>query len=281
MKQNIDVKSTVPVYKKQRNGNRIKKFNALIPILIEKENFIVKTADSREELFQALKLRHAVFHQELRKKIMRTGIDKDKFDKQCDHIIIIDKRIDQIIGTYRLQSSLHTSKWYTENEFHIKKIKALPGIKLELGRACVHPEHRNGVTIALLWEGISSYVEASGADYLFGCSSINTVDVDEIRDIYYYFLQKGHINHDFQVRPRGKYKSPVILRHIKRFPTANQEINELIMKDKIPSLLKSYIKLGAVLCGSPAMDRNFKCYDFLTLLELSNLKRERVRKPRD
>ena len=281
MKQNIEVKSTVPIRKKIKNGNRIKKFTAHIPILIEKKNFIVKTANDRSEFYQALKLRHNIFHWELQQKTKRSGIDKDKFDKSCDHIIIIDKRSGSLIGTYRLQSSLHTRKWYTESEFHIKHIKMLPGVKLELGRACVHPEHRNGVTIALLWEGISHYVEACGADYLFGCSSIKTLDPLEIRNIYYYLLQKGHIVHDFQVRPRGKFKSPGLKRHLKRYPTSPHEFSDTDMKNKLPPLLKSYLKVGAVLLGTPALDRSFKCYDFFTLLELSNLKKERVRKPRD
>ncbi len=259
----------------------MKNFRAHIPILIEKKNFIVKTADSREEMHAALKLRHDVFITELLHKSKRSGIDKDKFDKLCDHLIIIDKRSNQLIGTYRLQSSLHTKKWYTATEFHMKRIKKLPGVKLELGRACVHPEHRNGITIALLWEGISAYIEASGTNYLFGCSSIKTTDQDEIRNIYYYLLQNGHLSLDHRVRPKGKFKVPGMMRHLKQYPNPEIEISELYVKDKIPALLNSYLKVGAIVCGSPALDRSFKCIDFLTLLDVKSLKSERIRKPRD
>lgn len=271
----------VNAFKKLKRSNRLKNFRAHIPILIEKKNFIVKTADSNEELKAALKLRHDVFLTELIQKSKRSGIDRDKFDKLCDHLIIIDKRTDMLIGTYRVQSSLHTRKWYTDTEFHMKGIKMLPGIKLELGRACVHPEHRNGITIALLWEGISAYVEASGTSYLFGCSSIKTMDKEEIKSIYYYLKQNGHLCHEHRVRPKGKYKVPGMMQFLKRYPDATQQIDPHDMKDKIPSLLNSYLKVGAKVCGAPALDRAFKCVDFLTLLDVSNLKRERVRKPRD
>jgi putative hemolysin len=260
--------------------NRMKNFRAHIPLIIEKKNFIVKTADSKDELYAALKMRHDIFLEELLKKRRRSGLDMDKFDKLCDHLIIIDKRTDTMIGTYRLQSSLYTRKWYTATEFHMKHIKKLPGTKLELGRACVHPDHRNGVTIALLWEGITAYIEASGTAYLFGCSSIKTTDRNEIKQIYYYLNQNGHLSHEHRVRPKGKFLVPGMKRQLRAQPVSEIMTN-VTMKDMIPSLLASYLKVGAKVCGSPALDRNFKCIDFLTLLDVSSLQTQRIRKPRD
>jgi len=259
--------------------NRIKKFRAHIPICIDKKNFIIKTADSPEELRQALMLRHDVFLTELLKRKKRSGIDKDRFDKHCDHLIIIDKRSNQIIGTYRLQSSEHTKKWYTATEFHMRQIKKLPGTKLELGRACVHPDHRNGVTIALLWEGITAYINASGSSYLFGCSSIKTMDKEEIRQIYSYLLQNGHISHDHRVRPKAKFKVPGFKKFSRLHMLSNHApIDHHEMKDKIPSLLASYLKVGAKVCGSPALDKSFKCIDFLTLMSVEEMNKSYQRK---
>ena len=252
--------------------SRIKNFRAHIPICIEKKNFIIKTADSPHELRQALMLRHDVFLTELLKRKKRSGIDKDKFDKHCDHLIIIDKRSNQIIGTYRLQSSEHTKKWYTATEFHMRHIKKLPGTKLELGRACVHPDHRNGITIALLWEGITAYINASGSSYLFGCSSIKTMDKEEIRQIYSYLMQNGHISNDHRVRPKAKFQVPGFKKYTRLHPQHWQiPIEHHVMKDKIPSLLASYLKVGAKVCGTPALDKSFKCIDFLTLMNVDDL----------
>ncbi|MCK9557364.1 MAG: GNAT family N-acetyltransferase [Candidatus Cloacimonetes bacterium] len=261
--------------------NRMNNFRAHIPILIEKKNFIVKTADCREELYDALKLRHDVFLMELLKRKKRSGLDKDRFDKLCDHLIIIDKRSNNIIGTYRMQSSLHSKKWYTATEFHMKQIKRLPGIKLELGRACVHPEHRNAVTISLLWEGINAYVEASGTSYLFGCSSIKTMDRDEIGRIYQYLLQSGHLSNEHLVRPKGKFKINGMKQNYRQYDENLLGNIDTNMKEKIPSLLNSYLKVGAKVCGSPALDKSFKCIDFLTLLDIKDMQHQFIRKPRD
>jgi putative hemolysin len=40
---------------------------------------------------------------------------------------------------------------------------------------------------------------------------------------------------------------------------------------KIPKLLRAYLALGAKICGPPALDRNFKTIDFLTMLDLEAL----------
>jgi putative hemolysin len=39
----------------------------------------------------------------------------------------------------------------------------------------------------------------------------------------------------------------------------------------IPKLLRAYLSLGAKTCGPPALDKNFKTIDFLTMLDLEAL----------
>ncbi|HRY83441.1 MAG TPA: GNAT family N-acyltransferase [Candidatus Cloacimonadota bacterium] len=263
-------KKTLKLAGKAKPRNRLRNFYAHIPVYIEKKNYIIKTAETIEELRAALRLRHDVFLQELLKKKKRSGMDLDKFDKRCDHLLIIDKRSNQIIGTYRLQSSLHTKRFYSATEFHMKELKTLPGNKLELGRACVHPDHRNGITISLLWEGIIAYMQASKSSYLFGCSSIKTIDKDEIKAIYYFLKRGGHIEENTLVRPRGKFKVPGLRRHVRKHPLSQLE-NQSHDGDKIPSLLSSYLKMGAKLHGVPALDKDFKCVDFMTILSAEQL----------
>lgn len=258
--------------------SRKKHFSAHIQIYIDKKNFIVKTANTTAELHSALKLRHDVFIEELLHKKKKSGMDTDKFDQRCDHLMIIDKRNNDLIGTYRLQSSLHTRKWYTATEFHMKQIKKLPGNKLELGRACVHPDYRNGITIALLWEGIHAYMIASQTKYMFGCSSIKTMDREEIRSIYYYLRNNGHTSDELKIRPKGRFNVPGLRRHVRKHSGTNMDQDFGIYRDKIPSLLNSYLKVGAKVCGVPALDRSFKCIDFLTLLDVDDLAKSYTRK---
>ncbi len=47
---------------------------------------------------------------------------------------------------------------------------------VELGRACVHRQHRNLVVLGLLWKGIADYARERGGRYLIGCSSLTSQD---------------------------------------------------------------------------------------------------------
>jgi putative hemolysin len=259
-------------------NNSLKHYKPYIKLFIDKKNFIIKTAENWHDLNLALHLRHDVFIDEILHKKKKSGIDIDRFDRKCDHLMIIDKRNNQLIGTYRMQSSLHTKKWYTATEFHMRHIRKLPGNKLELGRACVHPDYRNGITITLLWEGIHAYMQASDTKYMFGCSSIKTMDRDEIKRIYYYLQQQNHLTNEHKVRPRGKFKVHGLRRHLKRFPYQHGELETRDIRDKIPTLLQSYLKVGAKVCGRPAIDKSFRCIDFLTLLDVSDMREKYARK---
>jgi len=268
----------IKVMNKALTRSRLKHYTPKIPIFLDKKNFIIKTADNARELYDALRLRHEVFIEELLHKKKKSGMDIDHFDRRCDHLLIIDKKNNKLIGTYRLQSSLHSKKWYTATEFHMRHIRKLPGNKLELGRACVHPEYRNGVTISLLWEGIHAYMLASDTQYLFGCSSIKTINKEEIKLLYYYLQQQNHLTNDHKVRPKGRFNVHGLHRHLKKHPQLKPRLEHTEIRNMIPSLLQSYLKAGAKVCGRPALDKSFRCIDFLTLLDVADIRKQYSRK---
>jgi putative hemolysin len=56
------------------------------------------------------------------------------------------------------------------------------------------------------------------------------------------------------------------------------EMQIIEAEEKIPSLLKSYIKAGAKVCSYPALDLDFNCIDFMTVLKRSELDQKLVKK---
>ncbi|NLO44190.1 MAG: hypothetical protein GX106_04435 [Candidatus Cloacimonetes bacterium] len=81
------------------------------------------------------------------------------------------------------------------------------------------------------------------------------------------------------IRPRSKYRLPLSKNELLRSPVLTIEDFKEQMKDRIPSLLMSYLNVGAKVYGSPALDREFQCIDFLTLLDTRNLLSDKLRKP--
>ncbi len=56
----------------------------------------------------------------------------------------------------------------------------------------------------------------------------------------------------------------------------DRALNALFLK--LPSLIKGYLRLGAVVCGPPALDREFGTADFLVLLDMRRLSSEYLRR---
>lgn len=265
----MNQKNVIKAILRARYKKKIESFSAKIKIEINKKNYIIRTASNQDELEQVLTLRHQVFLEELLHKKRIIEVDFDKFDLLCDHLMIINKSDDALIGTYRLNCSKFSDDFYSATEFNIDAILELPGDKVELGRACVHPDYRNGMTIALLWKGLSEYMTTSQSRFFFGCSSIKSMDYMFILKIYNALLKTGNLIELPDVKPIGKFKSKSLKKLIKtQTPDPDQDAFEML--DELPPLLKSYIKAGAKVIGRPALDKDFQCFDFLTLLDFHN-----------
>ncbi len=257
-------------YYKMRK-NQVHKFRPKVEILLHVGTFILKTVTTSEELIEALKLRYQVFHREMIGKTKAYGIDVDEFDFICDHLIIMDKKTNQIVGTYRLNCSLFSNSFYSGNEFNVERITAAPGVKLELGRACIHKDFRRGIVISLLWKGITQYMGKTNADLVFGCASIKTESPRQAALLYRLFEDQDRYLPQYFCPPKLKYSMPSIDLWIQSFDRELTLDETIEAETLVPSLCQSYLKMGAYLAGEPAYDEEFKCIDFLTILEKDNL----------
>lgn len=250
---------------------KVRHFEPKIPLEFEKGHFTVKTVDTPAELEEVLKLRFEVFNREYMNTKRAVGVDVDKFDFICDHLMIRDNRVGQIVGTYRLNSSTFSDKYYSSGEFHFQKIKDLPGNILELGRAAIAKEYRTGVVIALLWRGISEYVQKSKADILIGCASVKTMEPLQIGLITYHLERKGMLTYDYDVQPTRKYKVKTLSKVLDYIEKNPFEYDEATVAEMIPPLFASYIKMGFKAYGEPAIDRDFYCIDYLIMIRMDEM----------
>jgi putative hemolysin len=230
-------------------------------------DFVVKVAKDHEELVNALKLRFEIFNRELNEGLDSSyaiGMDRDNYDDYCDHLIVIDTRCGKVIGTYRLLLGVVAEKnigYYSEDEFNMNSIRAIKGEKLELGRSCVHKDYRNAGVINLLWAGIARYIEMHNVGHLFGCASLHTNDPAEVSMIYSYMNTFHRANCEFTVHPfkrlGGVHFSSIV--------------DQKTAFEKMPPLVKGYLRLGALLCGEPAHDEEFGTTDLFLLLQTEKL----------
>jgi len=224
----------------------------------------LRLAQTETERAAAYRLRFEVFNLELREGLdtaFGTGQDVDEFDSIWDHLIVEDSRGGQIVGTYRLQTGSTAAAYagyYSEREFDFRPYEPLRGRIVELGRACIHREHRSSEVLLLLWRGILQYAMHSAARYLIGCCSLTSQNPAEGTSVFA-ALSGSLTETRLRTNPHAGFRMPFV-RGTHREP-------------KIPKLLRTYLAVGAKICGPPAIDREFKTIDFLTLMDLDQLNR--------
>lgn len=233
------------------------------PLAIGVGKYRVRLAQSREDREAACRLRFRVFNLELGEGLhesWRTGLDQDRFDLFCDHLIVEDLLRGEVVGTYRMQSGRMAAEnvgYYSEVEFDFSPYENIRGEALELGRASIDREHRTSEVLTLLWRGIAQYARWYGLRYLIGCSSLNSRDPQAGWSIYRQL--SGCLAPDpFRTRPTAAFTLP-------------PEEDASCAPVQVPRLLRTYIAVGARICAAPAWDREFGTIDFLTLLDLAQL----------
>lgn len=226
-----------------------------------RHSYTVRVASSEADLRAAQTLRFLVFNVEMNEGLEASYLtcrDEDPFDAVCDHLLVESEG--EIVGTYRMQTGTNAASalgYYSSQEFDFSPFESIRSSIVELGRACVAREHRNLVVLGLLWRGISSYAREHGCRYLIGCSSLTSQDPAEGAALYKVIGEKYAAPAEFQTTP---------------LPGWTCDLEQLAAETpRVPKLLAAYLSIGARICAPPAIDREFKTIDLLTLLDLDEL----------
>lgn len=222
---------------------------------------MVSIARNPFEVEQAQRLRYKVFAEEMGANIGKNGLDIDGFDDYCDHLIIRDIDSQRVVGTYRILSPSMAGEaggYYSAGEFDLSRLQHLFSRTVEVGRACVHMDYRQGSTIAMLWAGLGQYMMQHGYQYMIGCASISMADGGHTAASLYQSLQ--HKNH----------LAPAEYRVFPHCPLPIESLNQQL-EVTYPPLIKGYLRLGAYVCGEPAWDPEFNSADMLMLLPMSRI----------
>lgn len=215
----------------------------------------------------AQRLRHDVFTSEPGFAMAPTadGLDADRFDQYCDHLLVREDGSGELVGCYRMlppPGAIAAGSLYTATEFDVRALDALRPSLVEMGRAVVRGDHRNGGVVLLMWAGILAYLDRCGYDYVTGCVSVPTHPAGEVpgsglRGVRDVVLRRHGAPPEFTVRP---YR-PVVI--------DGRGLDEIEppARVSVPALMRGYLRLGAQVCGEPAHDPDFGVGDFPALLD--------------
>jgi len=216
----------------------------------------------------AQRLRHDVFTSEPGFALTGAtdGLDADRFDEHCDHLLVREDHSGEIVGCYRMlppPGAIAAGGLYTATEFEVQGLDALRPSLVEMGRAVVREDHRNGGVVLLMWAGILAYLDRCGYDYVTGCVSVPVVGADDaapgsqIRGVRDFVRRRHAAPTEYTVYP---YR-PVTVE--------GRGLDDIDppARVSVPPLMRGYLRLGAQVCGDPAHDPDFGVGDFPALLD--------------
>jgi putative hemolysin len=229
--------------------------------------YIAKMVENSTEFESILRLRFDVFRRELSPQENGCdGIDFDEYDLQCSHIIVTEIETGKTVGTYRLNSiegAKDPQGFYAYNEFSIEDLPGeLLNQSVELGRACIARDHRNSHVLFLLWRVLASFLEENDKRYLFGCCSVFTQDGEVAAKILHQLKNKDHLHKTITISPRPE--KACLPENFN--PQGTEEV-------ELPSLVNIYLRIGAKVCGEPAIDRDFQTVDYFVIFDLHEINR--------
>jgi len=234
----------------------------------------VRLAATAAEVEAAQALRYRVFYEEMSAQpsdeTRATRRDADRFDTWCDHLLVIDRRRGEgpagVIGTYRLlrrEAAARAGGFYTQTEFDITPLLAMPGPILELGRSCVDAEYRTRPTMQLLWRGIAHYVFLHDIRLMFGCASLPGIDPDVLAPslsyLYHYHLAPPSLR--ARALP-GRYVEMNRLSPSEiDTEAAVAQLDARAALAALPPLIKGYLRLGGLVGEGAVIDPQFNTTD--------------------
>ena len=228
----------------------------------------VSWAKHQDEVREAQRLRFQVFANEMCARLQKTlaNHDIDLFDDYCEHLLVRDQQTQEVIGTYRVLTPAQAKRvggTYTDTEFDLTRLRGVRDRMVELGRSCVHADHRHGGVVLALWGALFEFMSRNQLDTMIGCASIpmlhnGMISGDVAASVWHQLKADALASVEFHVRPR--------------LPLPIEELNHQLAVDP-PALIKGYIRLGAKILGSPAWDPDFNTADLPMMMRVSDLPR--------
>ena len=230
----------------------------------------VAWARSDSEVREAQALRYQVFATEMGARLSipkgaPAGHDIDMFDPFCEHLLVRavepDGQPGPVIGTYRVLTPAAAKRaggLYSDTEFDLTRLRSLRGQMVELGRSCVHPDHRSGGAIMALWGALAEFMLRNGLDTMIGCASVSMRDGGHYAASLWKQLEQTHLAAiEWQVRPR--------------LPLPVEELLRPELIAEAPPLIKGYLRCGARILGAPAWDPDFNTADLPMMMRIADL----------
>jgi putative hemolysin len=259
--------------------------NQLLAASADLEVYMAKANEIPATLREVGRLRETTFR--LAGEGTGKGRDLDEFDRYYWHLLLWNKRKQEIVGAYRAGHTaeiiaqrgikgLYTSTLFRYDERLFEKL----GPALELGRSFIRPEYqRQYAPLFLLWKGITRLMAIQETPVLFGAVSISNDYSKASREMIYRFFEarmeqdelSGLIEARQPFRPARlrPWDCRAMCHALRGLEELSQPITDVERDGKgLPILLRQYARVGGKLLAFN-VDRKFSnVLDGLVLVDV-------------
>ena len=226
----------------------------------------VSWARNQDEVRQAQRLRYQVFAIEMGANLPESlaGHDIDLFDDYCEHLLVRDDLSGDVIGTYRVLTPTQARRigsTYSDTEFDLTSLGSIRERMVELGRSCVHFNHRHGGVILALWGALAEFMARNRLDTMIGCASIPMQHVG---------ATSGQAAASIWRQVKQKHLAPIQYQVTPRLALPVDKLDDSLDIEP-PALIRGYLRLGAKVLGAPAWDPDFNSADLPMMMRIADL----------
>lgn len=226
----------------------------------------VSWARHQDEVREAQRLRYQVFAVEMGARLnsKMPGHDIDLFDDYCEHLLVRDAASQEVIGTYRALTPTQARRagsTYSDLEFDLTRLRSLRSRMVELGRSCVHADHRQGGVILALWGALAQFMARNQLDTMIGCASI---------PMQYQASPSGHAAASIWRQLRQTHLAAIDWHVTPRLALPVERLDDSLDVEP-PALIRGYLRLGAKVLGAPAWDPDFNSADLPMMMRVADL----------
>lgn len=242
----------------------------------EESLYTLRLARDARDLQAAQRLRYRVFVEELGADgplvDHAARLERDEFDDIFDHLLLVDNRrdpatLEDVVGAYRLLPSDRLAaggRFYSEGEYDLTPLRDSGRKLLELGRSCIHPDHRGGTGMFHLWNALADYVLERGIEVLFGVASFHGTDVAPLTPALAY-LHHHHLAPPF-LRVRAREEG---FQRMDLLPP--EALDRKAAMAATPALIKAYLRLGGFVGEGAFVDHAFNTTDVCLVMDTARM----------
>lgn len=234
-------------------------------LTLRKGQYVARLAETAADVERAQRLRYLAFIETRGASGRPDGLEADAFDSLCRHVLVEEVRAGTLVCCFRLlplRGGAEIGQSYSAQYYNLSALTTFDGPMVEMGRFCIHPQWRDPDILRVAWGAMTRFVDETGVEMLFGCSSFDGTEAGDYLDAFAMLKEK----HLAPRRWLPRVKAPNVFRFARVLRRKRPDLKRAMLK--MPPLLRTYLVMGGWVSDHAVVDRDLNTLHVFTGLEI-------------